>query len=384
MMLTVDSKRLFPLDPNLIYLNHGAFGVTPHDVLNEKRRILSEIEKNPVDFLQFKISERWQQIANTVAKRFLCDENSVAIVDNATDGAVAVLRALSLKPTEEILITQLTYNAISLAARHIAETQGARVNVAMLRFPDPDPQQFIEAVQQALTPRTRLAILDHITSSTALLMPLKEMIDACRARGIPVLVDGAHAPGQIELDIPGLGADWYVANLHKWYFVPRGCGFLWAAASARTGLMPTVLSSDIAYPFPYNFGWTGTRDPSSWLAILAGFDFMDRFGEAQVRGHNHGLLGDGIALLIEMWKSSITIPDRMRACMSVVSAPDGLPYPPTDQGRALLELDLKERCNIIVSASIASQGHVWLRITAQIYNDIRDYEKLGRAILSLR
>jgi isopenicillin-N epimerase len=276
----------------------------------------------------------------------------------------------------------LTYNAISLAARHIAETQGARVNVAMLRFPDPDPQQFIEAVQQALTPRTRLAILDHITSSTALLMPLKEMIDACRARGIPVLVDGAHAPGQIELD--SLGADWYVANLHKWYFVPRGCGFLWAAASARTGLMPNVLSSDIAYPFPYNFGWTGTRDPSSWLAILAGFDFMDRFGEAQVRGHNHELIGDGIALLIEMWKSSITIPDRMRACMSVVSAPDGLPYPPTDQGRALLELDLKERCNIIVSASIASQGHVWLRITAQIYNDIRDYEKLGRAILSLR
>jgi isopenicillin-N epimerase len=138
MMLTVDSKRLFPLDPNLIYLNHGAFGVTPHDVLNEKRRILYEIEKNPVDFLQFKISERWQQIANTVAKRFLCDENSVAIVDNATDGAVAVLRALSLKPSEEILITQLTYNAISLAARHIAEAQGARVNVAMLRFPDPN------------------------------------------------------------------------------------------------------------------------------------------------------------------------------------------------------------------------------------------------------
>ena len=384
MMLTVDSKRLFPLDPNLIYLNHGAFGVTPHDVLSKKLRILYEIENNPVEFLQFKISERWRQIANTVAKRFLCDENSVAVVDNATDGAVAVLRALSLKPSEEILITQLTYNAISLAARHIAETQGARVNVAMLRFPDPDPQQFIEAIQQTLTPRTRLAILDHITSSTALLLPLKEMIDACRARGIPVLVDGAHAPGQIDLDIPGLGADWYVANLHKWYFVPRGCGFLWAAASARTGLMPNVLSSDIASPFPYNFGWTGTRDPSSWLAILAGFDFMDRFGEAQVRGHNHELLGDGIALLTEMWKSSKTIPDRMRACMSVVSAPDRLPYPPTDQGCALLELDLKERCKIIVSASIVSRGQVWLRITAQIYNDIRDYEKLGRAILSLR
>jgi isopenicillin-N epimerase len=144
-----------------------------------------------------------------------------------------------------------------------------------------------------------------------------------------------------------------------------------------------LLSSDIACLFPYNFGWTGTRDPSSWLAILAGFDFMNRFGEAQVR-HNHELLGNGIALLTATWKSSITIPNRMRACRSVVSVPDGLPYSPTDQGRALLDPDLKEKCKITVSASIASQGRVWLRITAQIYNRIRDYEKLGRAILSLR
>src|SRR3984957_4775427 len=127
MMLTVDSNRLFPLDPNLIYLNHGAFGVTPHDVLNEKRRILYEIEKNPVDFLQFKISERWQQIANTVAKRFLCNENSVAIVDNATDRAVAILRALSLKPDEEILITQWDYHAVALATRHSSRNRGGKV-----------------------------------------------------------------------------------------------------------------------------------------------------------------------------------------------------------------------------------------------------------------
>src|ERR1700722_11862777 len=127
MMLTVDSKRLFPSGPILIYLNHGAFGVTPHDVLNEKRRILYEIEKNPVDFLQFKISERWQQIANTVAKRFLCNENSVAIVDNATDRAVAILRALSLKPNEEILITQWDYHAVALATRHSSRNRGGKV-----------------------------------------------------------------------------------------------------------------------------------------------------------------------------------------------------------------------------------------------------------------
>jgi isopenicillin-N epimerase len=229
-----------------------------------------------------------------------------------------------------------------------------------------------------------VAILDHITSSTALLLPLKEIIDACRTRGVPVLVDGAHAPGQIGLDIPALNADWYVANLHKWYFVPRGCGFLWAAASARNGLLPNVLSSDIVYPFPRSFGWTGTRDPSSWLTVPAAFDFMDRFGERVVRHHNHALLREATALLAGMWKFNDRIPDAMRACMGLIPTPDSLPYPPTDQGRMRLEADLKDKCKIVVPPSITAHGRIWLRIAAQIYNDIRDYERLGHAVFGLR
>jgi isopenicillin-N epimerase len=383
-MLTGESKRLFPLDPDIIYLNHGAFGVTPHDVLNQKKRFLSEIEANPVDILQYEFRGRWQQTSNAIAKRFSCDENSVAIVDNATDGAVAVLRSLSLKPDDEILITQLTYSAIALAARHIAEAHRAKVTVATIRFPDPDPQQCIESVEQALTGRTRLVILDHITSSAALLLPLREIIDACRAHGVRVLVDGAHAPGQIKLDIPALRADWYVANLHKWYFVPRGCGFLWAAASAHTGLVPNVLSSDIIHPFPRSFGWTGTRDPSSWLTVPNAFDFMDRFGEGKVRHHNHELPREATALLADMWKFNDRTPDAMRACMGLIPTPDGLPYPPTDQGRTRLETDLKDNCKIVVNSSIVDHGRIWLRISAQIYNGIRDYEQLGHAVFGLQ
>jgi isopenicillin-N epimerase len=229
-----------------------------------------------------------------------------------------------------------------------------------------------------------LAILDHITSSTALLLPLTEMIDACRARGVRVLVDGAHALGQIELDIPALNADWYVANLHKWYFVPRGCGFLWAAAGTRTGLLPNVLSSDIVYSFPHSFGWTGTRDPSSWLTVPAAFDFMDRFGEGEVRRHNHELLREATALLAGMWKFNDRIPDAMRACMGLIPVPDDLPYPPTDQGRTRLEADLEDKCKIVVNPSIAGHGRLWLRIAAQVYNGIRDYEQLGSAVFGLR
>jgi isopenicillin-N epimerase len=285
---------------------------------------------------------------------------------------------------DEILITSMTYGAIAMAARHIAEKQRARTSVAELRFPGPDPQQCIEAVARAITTNTKLAILDHITSATALVMPLKEMIAVCHGRGVPVLVDGAHAPGQIALDISDLKADWYVGNLHKWYFVPRGCGFLWASPGRQNGLMPNVLSWDIGLPFPANFAWTGTRDPSNWLAAPAAFDLMGRFGETEVRQHNQRLIRDASGVLAEMWKVSVTTPESMTAAMTLVPAPDGLPYAATDTGRALLEADLQNRHNIVINPAFAHQGRIWIRITAQIYNSIEDYKKLGTAVLALR
>jgi isopenicillin-N epimerase len=383
-MLSADSRSLFLLEPGLVYLNHGAFGAVPREVLNEKIRILSEIEKDPVGVFQHKIRRRWHRVVEQIAERFSLDPSGVAIIENATDGVNAILRSLPLAPGDEILLTSMTYGAVAKAARHIAEKQGAHVTLAELRFPHPDPRQCIEAIIQALTSRTKIAILDHITSSTALLMPLVDMIAACRARGVPVLVDGAHAPGHTELDIPALNANWYVANLHKWYFVPRGCGFLWAAPGQERGLMPNVVSWDIDQPFPSNFAWTGTRDPSNWLAIPPAFDFMDRLGESAVRKHNHQLIHDAVTLLADMWKFRVSTPAMMTAAMTLVPAPDGLPYPTTDEGRGRLEADLKAKHNIVTNPAFAHQGRIWLRITAQIYNDLGDYEKLAKSVLALR
>jgi isopenicillin-N epimerase len=383
-MLTADSRSLFLFASNLIYLNHGGFGATPRSVLDEKKRILGEIEKDPMDFLVHKIRLKWHQVAEKIASRFSCQPDSVAIVDNATDGVEAVLHSLFLKAADEILTTSMTYGAVAMAARHIAARQGAKVTVAELRFPDPEPEQCIAAIARTITPSTKIAILDHITSATALVMPLKEIIDACQARGVPVLVDGAHAPGQVALDIPALKADWYVGNLHKWYFVPRGCGFLWAAPGRASGLMPNVLSWEMNQPFPSNFAWTGTRDPSNWLAIPAAFDFMDRMGESAVREHNHQLLRNAVALLADMWKFRVSTPDTMKAAMTLVPAPDGLPYPATDEGRGRLEADLKDRFDIVLNPAFAHAGRIWLRITAQIYNDLGDYENLGKNVLALR
>jgi isopenicillin-N epimerase len=317
-MLTSNTRQLFSLARRLTYLNHGGFGATPRCVLEQKKRILDEIEKNPTEFLSHRIRAAWHQVARNITGRFMLEPGTLAIVDNATDGIEAVLRALCLKEGDELLATSMTYGAVAMAARYIAERRGASVTTARFRFPNPDPEQCIKAIGQAITPRTKVAILDHITSATALLMPLKEMVNICRERGVSVLVDGAHAPGQIALDISALQPDWYVGNLHKWYFVPRGCGFLWAAPGKQDRLMPNVLSWDISQPFPSNFAWTGTRDPSNWLAVRSAFDFMDSLGENAVQQHNQRLLRGAIALLADMWKVPITTPSAMTAAMTLV------------------------------------------------------------------
>jgi isopenicillin-N epimerase len=382
-MLTADNRNLFSLTSDLIYLNHGGFGATPKSVFCEKKRILDEIEKNPVEFFSYRMRPAWHEVAEKIADRFALKPNSLAIVDNATDGIMAVLRAQCLKAGDEILITSMTYGAVQMAARHVAEAQGAKVVTADICFPCPDPEQSIQAIRQAITHRTKVAILDHITSATALVMPLKDIIAVCHNRGVSVLVDGAHAPGQLALDISGLEADWYVGNLHKWYFAPRGCGFLWAAPDREKRLMPNVLSWDICRPFPSNFAWNGTRDPSNWLAVPAAFDFMDRFGESAVREHNHRLIYDAVAVLADMWGFRVTTPDVMTAAMTLVPVPDGLPYPATEQGRNRLEVDLRNKHNIVVNPAFAHDGQIWLRITAQIYNAVEDYKKLGEAVLAL-
>ncbi len=382
-MLTADSLELFPLSARVTYLNHGGFGVTPRTVLDEKKRILDRIEENPAGFLSRRIKLHWQQVADMVAQRFAVNPGSLALVENATDGVEAVIRALPLAKGDEILVTSMCYGAVAMAARHIASSRGAKVITAELPFPPRDVQQYVMTVAEAITPHTKLAILDHITSATALLMPVEEMIAVCRERGVSVLIDGAHAPGQTALNIAALNADWYVGNLHKWYFVPRGCGFLWAAPGKEVGLMPNVISWEINRPFPSNFAWTGTRDPANWLAVPAAFAFMDRFGENTVRKHNHQLILDAVAMLANMWGFRPTIPAAMTAAMSLVPAPEALPYPPTDEGRARLEVDLEDKYSVIVNASYVSGGRIWLRIAAQIYNRIEDYQRLGECVLAL-
>jgi len=383
-MIAPDIGKSFSFGDSTTYLNHGAFGVAPKEVLADRMRWLRKIERSPGAFVAYAFRPAWNQTAARVAQRFCVRPDDLALIENVTDGINAVLRSMTFQPGDEIVMTSVAYGSVRIMAEHIARRQGAAVVEARLGFSNPDPGQIIDAIRSAITPRTRLAILDHITSSTALVLPIAEMTKACKERGAAVLVDGAHVPGNIAFDIESLGADWYVANLHKWYFAPRGCGFLWAARDRQAGLVPAVLSWDIGRKFPHPFEWTGTRDASTWLSLPAAFKFMDRFGEADVRAHNHALLRQGMALIEDRWGVRARTPDSMIGSMALLPLPDGMPYSAEEAGRLKLQKDLWDHFGIEASMSFAHEDRNWVRISAQIYNKLRDYEALASAILTMR
>jgi isopenicillin-N epimerase len=327
---------------------------------------------------------RLRAAAGRVAAFLGATGEGLAFVDNASSGVNAVLRSLALQPGDEILLTDQSYGGVVRAATFIAGERGATVSTLALPFPAADPLEMVRAVQRALTPRTRLALLDHVTSETALVLPLAEMAAACRARGVPVLVDGAHAPGAIEVDIESLGVDWYAANLHKWAFAPRGCGVLWAAPGRRERLHPAVISWGVTNDdWLQEFDWTGTRDPSPWLAAPAGLDFMrDVLGVPAMREHNHRLAWQGARRLAARWGRPWTTPESMVGCMVTVPLPAHLGPANAATAQRLRDALLFEHG--IEVPVIARGDALWVRLSLQVYNDESDVERLAEAVDTLR
>lgn len=381
------------LDPDQTYLNHGTVGVTPRRVLQAQRDLCEQIERHPARFVLRELMRldsepappgtapaRLRVAAEHIAARLGARGEDLVFVDNATSGVNAVLRSLSFGAGDEIVLLDHGYGAMTRVAGHIARLTGARVVTATLPFPNPTPEGCVLALQAALTPRSRLALLDHICSETALLLPLARMAEVCRVAGVAVLADGAHAPAAIALDIPALGVDWYAANLHKWAFAPRGCGILWAAPPRQLGLHPAVISWGYDQRWDQEFDWTGTRDPSAWLTAIEGWRFIDEMlgGVDAMRAHNHALAWHAATTLPALWGMAPAVPEPMVGCMATVALPLSLGSDARAASR-LKDWLLFERG---IEAPVAARGgQLWARVSAQVYNDEDDVDRLGQAIL---
>jgi isopenicillin-N epimerase len=304
----------------------------------------------------------------------------VAFVDNATTGVNAVLRSLRFLPGDEVLVTDHGYGAVANAARLLAGQQGAAVVTVPVPYPRFAPAAFVAAVTKAISARTRLAIFDHVTSESALIMPVADLVAACKARGVRVLVDGAPAPGVLALDLPALGADWYAANLHKWACAPRSCGFLWASEAGQIDLHPPVISWGLGQGFAAEFDWVGTRDVSAWLAAPAGIAYLTARGLDEVWTHNHGLAWTGAALLCDTWGSELPADKSAIGFMATVPVPESIGSEASDAIRLRDSLLYEHEIEVQVHAG---HGRVWVRISTHLYNELDDIARLSRAVLAL-
>jgi isopenicillin-N epimerase len=365
----------FILSPDTIQINHGSFGATPIPVLDAADAWRRKFEADPTHFMRRLWAPSLAEAKATLAAFLNADIAGLAFVMNASDGANAVLRSLDFAAGDEILVTSHGYRAVSKTVEHVCRRTGAIARVVDIPFPLTGPEAVVDAIDAAITPRARLIVVDHITSPTAAVFPVAAIQTRARKRGVPVLIDGAHAPGQVPLDIAALAPDFYVGNCHKWLFAAKGAAFLYAAPQFRDRLHPGTISHGYGQGMAAEFDWVGTRDVGAWLSVPDGIAYGEALGWAQLRQRNNDLAGDAAALLAQVWGTRIGTPDSMRAHMACVEIP--LPGP-ADEARAQTLWSKLYDAHRIQMPVIAFAGALWARPSVQIYNRAGDYEALAK------
>ena len=368
------------LDPDVTFLNHGSFGAVARAVLAEQRRLQERMERNPSEFLSVELPSALRAAAVKLAQFLGGLGADFVFIENATAAVNTILQSVRFDPGDEILLTDHGYPAVRKATQYLAMRTGACVVEASVPFPAPDDADIIAAIEARLGPRTRLVILDHVTSPTALVFPVKRLTELCHSAGTLVLIDGAHAPGMLSLDIPAVGADWYVGNCHKWLMAPKGAAFIWASAERQAQLHPLVISHGLGQGFNAELDWVGTRDPTALLTVPAAIDWHNQAGGAKLRDRNASLIETAATALASAWNTEIGSRDGNCAAMKAIRFP--LRGDATEQLardlRACLRMDHK--IDVVV---VAFADRLWARISAQAYNCLPDYIRLVDAVASM-
>lgn len=368
---------LWLLDPSVAFLNHGSFGACPRAILDHQTELRLKLEREPVDFLWRELPGLLARAREALAGFVSTEPEDVAFVPNATAGVNAVVRSLSFEPGDEILTTDHAYGACRKTLDYVAARTGARVMVARVPFPLAGEDDVISPVLLAVTRRTRLALLDHVTSPTALIFPVERLVGELAERGVDTLVDGAHALGMLPLDLARLGAAYYTANAHKWLCAPKGAAFLHVRKDRQRGLHPAVISHGYApgaadSRFRNEFDWTGTFDPTAWLCIPECLKLLE------------GILPGGWPALMER-NRSLALGARSAICKSLGAAPPcpermvgamvSVPLPALAPGCVAGRLGHEELANWIRARGVEAWFHPWpspggkvVRVSAQLYN----------------
>ncbi len=392
--LLTDFSPHWPLDPSVILLNHGSFGACPRVVLETQRAWRDRMERDPVQFFKRDLESLLDEARNVLAAFIGGDPSQMAFVPNTTTGVNAVLRSLPFRPGDELLTTNHAYDACRNALEFVAVQTGAKVVTADIPFPLRSPGQVLDAVLDSVTPKTRLALIDHVTSSTGLIFPVQELLHELEARRVDALVDGAHAPGMLPVNLRDLGAAYYVGNCHKWLCAPKGAAFLYVRKDRQSRVRPLAISHGANSSrkdrsrFHLEFDWTGTQDPSAWLAVPEAIRFLGSIlpgGWPAVRERNRALALEGRQVLCHALEVPLPCPNSMIGSLAGIPLPAvqvGVSDEPWTHDPLQEALYAAHRIEVPVSPWPKPPRRL-LRISAHLYNHSAHYESLARALTEL-
>jgi isopenicillin-N epimerase len=373
-----------------VFLNHGSFGACPKPILDLQTQLRQELEAAPVQFLWRHYEERLEPARAEVARFVGARPRDLVFVTNATTGVNAVVRSLKLRRGDELLTTDHDYNACHNVLVETARQAGARLVTVRVPFPLRGPGEIIAAVLHAVTPRTRLAMIDHVTSPTALVSPVAQLVRELSARGVDVLVDGAHAPGMVPLQVAKLGAAYYTGNLHKWVCAPKGAAFLWVREDKQKEMQPVVISHGHNTPrpgfrsFQDRFDWAGTADPTACFCAAEAIRWLERLypgGWPAIRDANHQLAVSARRLLCERLRIQPPCPESMLGAMATLPLPEAFQGRPKDGKLDADQLRLYDEYGIeLPLLRFGSPERRYFRISAHLYNSLADYAYLAEAL----
>jgi len=387
------------LDPAITFLNHGSFGACPVPVLEAQRALMDELEARPVKFLWRDLEGRLDAARGEVARFLGADPEGCVVLPNATTGVMTVLRSLRLRPGDELLTTDHEYNATQAALEGVAAEARARVVRASVPLTLRHPEEVVEAILRAVTPRTRLALISHVTSPTALVFPIETIVAELDRMGVDTIVDAAHAPGMLPVDIGALGAAYWTGNGHKWLCGPKGTAILHVREDRRSGIRPLVTSHGWNDPRDEGqrprlwkeFDWQGTVDPTAFLALPTAIrvvGLLDPAGWEGLMASNQAKAVAGRERIQAALGVEPIAPDALIGSMAAVR----LPTLTTDAEAEALNLSLHEEDRIEVAtfgwpvrgareAPTDPPRAVLIRISAQRYNEPADYQLLADALV---
>ena len=385
-----DLAHHWPLDPQTVFLNHGSFGATPSEVLEEQGRLRGLLERDPVRFFEREYSDMWDESRSAVARMLNADVDGMVFVSNATQGVNTVLRSLDLEPGDEIIVPDHSYQACWNAVDYVTRRSGAKTVVVEIPFRVEDPKQVIDLIMEAVTERTVLALIDTVTSPTGSRMPFEELTNRLQSRGVDVLLDAAHGPGIVPIDLSRLEPAYCVGNFHKWTCSPKGSAFLHIRKDRKDLIHPLNISHGFSFEgtaqekFEFEFAWPGTQDPTPWLCIPKAMSFMEELvdgGWPEIMRRNRDLALQGRNLICDALGTTPPVPDTMVSALASVEVP-------TDEEVGPMSLDGDPFHNYLLDEySIQVPVMPWrhhdtkyIRISAQLYNHIDEYRYLADAL----